>query len=376
MNDVRFFELPYIHICTIVCAVYKQEVIKIDYTKLKCEICDEQFIENDDVVVCPDCGTPAHRVCWKKNGKCPNENKHSENFVFNGFDLIKKSAQGVKEKSEDKSDKIKIISVPSCDEKKVCSVCGNKNDLQANFCNRCGSKLTETNSQNNYDFADYGEFQLPPGMPDPLGGVPAKAQFEDGITAADMACYVAVNTPYYMRAFNAVKRKENKFNLSAAVFSGVWFFFRKQYKVGALVFSIETLLYVLRFYISSTFSINVINGVLDKLGLSIENMSSFTMEQYMNMSVELQKLPVSQQIITMLPGMIMFAQIIGMIILGVFANKIYYKHCIDKIRILKNTAAQENLSKAETAKLLNYSGGVNMITTGFLLLVYLFMMFN
>ena len=354
----------------------------MDYTKLKCEICGEKFIENDDVVVCPDCGTPAHRQCWKEKGECPNKDKHSPEYVFDGFEVIKKSAQNVSDaeedsnKDNDEKNLKKNIVINNTKSEKVCSSCGYVNSGEANFCNRCGAKLSDDQQENNFVFADYGEFNLPPGTPDPLGGIAAKTRFEEDITAADMACFVAVNTPYYMRSFEAVKRKTNRFNISAAIFSGVWFFFRKQYKVGALVFSLETLLYVIRYYITMTYSTKVLNTVLEKIGLSLENVSSFTMEQYMDMSVELQKLPVSQQILAMLPSILFFVQIVGMVVLGVFANRIYYKHCVNRIRLIKSAAAKENLNKAETAQLLNISGGVNFITTGLLLLVYFFIMFG
>ena len=124
------------------------------------------------------------------------------------------------------------------------------------------------------------------------------------------------------------------------------------------------------------YSVKVINGVLEKLGLSLDNISSFTMEQYMNMSIEMQKLPMEQQIIAMLPSILLFAQIVGMILLGVFANKLYYKHCVSKIKNLKIEAAEENLNKAETAQLLNYSGGVNALVAGLLIIIYLFMLLN
>lgn len=364
----------------VICAVYEQEVIKIDYTGLKCGFCGKDFKSDDDVVVCPECGTPAHRECWKNEGKCPNSDKHSEKFVYDGFEQIKKSAQGVtkeEEKDNDTEEKRVLIKLQPTDKSgKVCTVCGLENNPQANFCNRCGSRLIKEEKQESFDFAEYGEFKLPPGMPDPLGGIPAQVKFEEDVTAADMACYVGVNTPYYIKAFDAVKRKVNKFNFSAAIFSGVWFLYRKQYKVGALVFSLETLLYVLRYYISVTYSVKVINSVLDKLGLSLDNTSSFTMEQYMKMSVEMQKLPMEQQLVAMLPSILFFTQIVGMIILGVFANKLYYKHCVNKIRLLKDAAAEENLNKAETAQLLNYSGGVNALVAGILIIIYLFMLLN
>lgn len=353
-------------------------MIEIDYIGLKCGICGKDFEQGDDVVVCPDCGTPAHRECWKSEGKCPNEDKHSEGYVFEGFELIKKSAGGVNRKTEDKGKQSETPARLSEGGARVCPLCGMENSETANFCNRCGSRLTAAaRTADKSDSADdYGDLAVPPGFADPLGGVPAQAEFEENVTAADLACYVAVNTPYYLRAFDSIKRKTNRFNFSAAIFSGVWFLYRKQYKLGALIFSLETLLYVLRYYISVTYSVKVINGVLDNLGLSIDNISSFTMEQYMNMSLELQKLPIRQQLIAMMPSLLLIVQIIAMILLGIFANKLYYNHCIKEIRQLKTAAAGESLDKAETAQMLNLSGGVNAFVAGALMLIYLFMLFN
>ena len=46
------------------------------YSNYKCPVCNNQFTEDDDVVVCPDCGTPHHRECWINKGHCANEALH------------------------------------------------------------------------------------------------------------------------------------------------------------------------------------------------------------------------------------------------------------------------------------------------------------
>ncbi len=48
----------------------------MDWKKYFCPICGIDFTDEDDVVVCPDCGTPHHRECWMKAGHCANENLH------------------------------------------------------------------------------------------------------------------------------------------------------------------------------------------------------------------------------------------------------------------------------------------------------------
>lgn len=49
------------------------------YLNYKCPVCNNQFTEEDDVVVCPECGTPHHRECYVQNGTCANVDKHGTN---------------------------------------------------------------------------------------------------------------------------------------------------------------------------------------------------------------------------------------------------------------------------------------------------------
>ena len=47
-----------------------------NYTGKKCFSCGEVFKDGDDIVVCPECGTPYHRECYLKEGKCINDALH------------------------------------------------------------------------------------------------------------------------------------------------------------------------------------------------------------------------------------------------------------------------------------------------------------
>lgn len=40
------------------------------YEGLCCPVCHAKLFEDDDIAVCPDCGAPHHRECWKSIGKC------------------------------------------------------------------------------------------------------------------------------------------------------------------------------------------------------------------------------------------------------------------------------------------------------------------
>ena len=48
----------------------------------KCPYCGKNFTAEDNIVVCPECGTPHHRDCYKEHSACANEEKHGENFEW------------------------------------------------------------------------------------------------------------------------------------------------------------------------------------------------------------------------------------------------------------------------------------------------------
>ena len=41
-----------------------------------CPVCKKTFVESDDIVVCPECGTPHHRSCYASIGRCALSSKH------------------------------------------------------------------------------------------------------------------------------------------------------------------------------------------------------------------------------------------------------------------------------------------------------------
>lgn len=359
-------------------------MINIDYLGLKCGICNLDFKEDDDVVVCPDCGTPMHRICYKENQVCPNSEKHSEGYVFDGFDKIKESAQGkkVELKKNDDTNGSSQNFISSSGEI-ICPLCGEKNKQGANFCNRCGSRFLKSSESLNVELKDpfQNEEQIPnPAVAsaaygiDPLAGVPANAEFEENVLAADLACYVSVNTPYYLRAFDAIKRRANRFNFSAAIFSGVWFLYRKLYKIGALIFSLEMLLYAIRFYFSATYSMDIMKKLFEAVGLSVDQMSSLSMSQYAELADAMMKLPISEQLVMMIPSIMFVLQIIIMIVCGFTANKSYYRHCVSRVKFIKEKAREAGFNLSDTSKSLYLSGGISPFVAGAFGLVYILIM--
>lgn len=348
----------------------------MDFIGLECGICGEEFKKGDDVVVCPDCGTPMHRACYKKTNACPNEDKHAEDFVFDGFEKITRSAQGEHEAEE----KLTLEKEQPAESRtgRACPVCGASNRVGANFCDNCGTRLSASRHRRaddteEVDFSDpqfFAAYTL-----GQASDVPASTVYEENVTAGDVACFVAVNTPYYLSAFKRVKDGVGKFNFSAAVFSGVWFLYRKLYKVGALLLSVEALLYALRVYFTRGVSLEVLNGLMTSLGLSMKNAASLTMDQYVKLSEAMQQLPVKEQLLIAAPTILLLLQITVMITSGALANKLYYRRCIEQIKLVKQEAAEESLSRSETSQSLYLSGGVNAMLAGVFGIIYLFLLF-
>ncbi|MDE6727431.1 MAG: hypothetical protein K2J80_05775 [Oscillospiraceae bacterium] len=50
-----------------------------------CPVCRTRFVEKADVVVCPICGTPHHRACYSINNKCALEHLHADGWNWNGL---------------------------------------------------------------------------------------------------------------------------------------------------------------------------------------------------------------------------------------------------------------------------------------------------
>lgn len=54
----------------------------MDFYKYKCPVCNKQFKEGDDIVVCPECGTPHHRECYEQEEHCFYQDKHYTKFFI------------------------------------------------------------------------------------------------------------------------------------------------------------------------------------------------------------------------------------------------------------------------------------------------------
>lgn len=97
------------------------------YINSVCDGCGLPLREEDDIVVCPECGTPQHRECYKKENRCVNEHRHSEDFEWEGA-----SAPAPEKPRTEKKDNEDMLPCPSC---------GHMNPRDAKRCEGCSMKL-------------------------------------------------------------------------------------------------------------------------------------------------------------------------------------------------------------------------------------------
>ena len=283
----------------------------MDFKDLKCPICDIQFKDGDDIVVCPECGTPHHRECYETQNRCANADKHSEGFNFNDSYNTSKDMQNQQNT-------------------------GNFN-----------------NTQNN-------------GMPfnnifDPMAGVNPEEDMGENVTAGEISKFVQNNTPYFIRVFTNIKNfSKGRFNFCAFLFSGGYLLYRKMYKIGAIITAVMLLLWTSELYIhyctpAGQKMIEFMNSYYSSASTSQNALN----ELYNGVF----SLNLTNQILLAFMYLSSIIQLALRIIIGIQANRWYFKHC--KKQISKIKTESENPENEIQSR-----GGVNTAIAVSLLAVY------
>lgn len=280
------------------------------YQGYSCPVCEKSFEKSDDVVVCPACGAPHHRDCWKQEGHCHFEESHGT------------PQQWTKEKVGD------THSAESSETQKRCPHCGHENSVFAEFCSHCGKDLQaeEWNSTAKAEqpeeppyppFGGYGEYR-PFHAPSPDFNIPDDTDI-DGVTAKEARYFVGQNSQYYVPRFHKMSEKQSSFswNWAAFLLTPYWLWYRKQRVAGVLILLIE----VVRTIISAFF-------LYGYIGFSPTMTNA-------ELTVRLEQLSASDAFRRWILVMylLLFINILIRIFFGAFGNYIYYR--LAKKRILK-----------------------------------------
>lgn len=340
--------------------------VMIDFTGIKCPVCGQAFKEEDDIVVCPQCGAPYHRACYTQQGSC----------LFTG---LHEAGQEWKPPAPPKPPE------PSAQVKdRECPVCGCLNDHDALLCARCGGNLRQPpvrygtppappyqgqgdrpgegpagGARTPPPFSPYGAPQrggygVPPFVFDPMGGVNPADVVDSGVSYGDVSKLVKQNTAYYMPVFRYIRQTgKNKFNFSAFLFSGAWMLYRKQYKSGAIVTGLMFLIYLLYLGASIFVATPTLLALMEEAGMDAANGFAPTNAQMIVISQRLAQAP-DMYLRICLPMLCLLLMLVVMIVVGMRGNKMYLKHCVKTVRVVKAA----NLADEPTMTLDN-KGGVN-----------------
>ena len=313
----------------------------MDFIGNKCPVCEKYFHADDDIVVCPECGTPHHRECYESLGHCANQSRHADGYDYAEDDTVSANTQ-------------RTVTCPSC---------GKSSDADAFFCKFCGAPLSAQENQppRVQGFPYNGAYGQQTGangsipFMDPLGGIPADADFGDGVTAGEAAKYVKQNTPYYVRIFQNIRTvNRSKFNFGAALFSGGFLLYRKMYKIGAFITAVQLSLMILSIYVQIAFS-SLFTQTSNALKISTESFLEY-----------FAKLSSSQLLILTLPDIVNMINLAIMIVVGLTFNRLYFKHCREQIVKIKN----ETPDGESPETVLQTKGGVNIPLAISLLITY------
>lgn len=346
------------------------------YTGLKCPVCGERFKEEDDIVVCPECGAPYHRECYEKSGECifGELHEHGESWKPDEEDTQAPEASPYEIKD------------------KECPRCGALNGHSATFCIHCGLKLTDEQSEtaapespfadsyqnrapgenpygnnpgvNGQPYNPYGFGGVPFAM-DPMGGVSPTDLMDEGVSYGEASKIVAVNTQYYMPVFKTKQALgRGKFNFCAFIFSGGWFLYRKMYKPGIILSAIMFTMLLANNLLSYILTLPILDGYVTQLGYDI---TTATMAEYSEAINLLISTGTGMELfLALIPSLISIVMFVVMIVCGFKANNAYMKYCTETVKDLKSTSLSTEDASAEQIK----RSGVNPTAALILMLFY------
>ena len=300
------------------------------YTGQTCPVCGGAFGESDDIVVCPVCGAPHHRDCYKQHGECAYNDRHGEGFRW----------EPVKAAGE------------------------NPGQGGSPFANE-GEAQEQRNGYGQDPYAgqngagDYGG-QVPPFFrpADPFSLFPEEVAEE--VKTREAADFVQMNAIRYIQKFFYRKEGRKTFNWAAFIFSPYWFFFRKLYRVGAvfLAFILVISLGLSALPQSRAFSADM-NDFSSKYSSFTESQLSSSAETLNEMRSDFTAVFAENRagaaILAVQALLILALHIIS----GIAADRLYYDKTITKVRKIKSETAEPLLIKQRFFR----EGGVSAAVT-------------
>lgn len=263
------------------------------YLQEKCPVCGKEFEATDDIVVCPLCGTPHHRDCYKKNGECGNAEKHNEGFIW---EPTQKETVNEQEFSQNE--------------------------------NSNGAPVPPPFIENGIQFEN------------PLNSFPP--EFKDGTKTIDVAAFTQKGAFQYLKKFFSEEAGKKTFNFWALIFGGFWFVYRKMYKLGAIFIAITLVLSTIPVLVPQSAKLS---KSMDNLATKLQTMDSSSVEQMEELYNEMFKTMAKYPVGIAVNVICSIADLAFGIYMGIIANKKYKEHINKQINTINSTAQTEDLRR-------------------------------
>ena len=294
---------------------------KFRYSHDNCPVCEQNFQADDDIVVCPVCGTPHHRECYKQNGACGNFHKHGENFRWESSSQQEINSENDNVANENTTDS---IDTPF----------GNIQDFNLAYKNLIANPLS----------------MYPP-------------ELEEGVSTEDVAVFVQQDATRYIQKFFSIKQGKKKINWAAMFFAPYWFFYRKLYKHGVIVMAIMLILSFLSFLPP----VERFESVSQEYYTELESLQEMdtdeeTYTQTINELVAKSQTIVNENKVGV--GIILgqsLASLVLSLYIGLNANTWYYKHTVKSIREIRSGETDTDIVKQRIFKAGGYAFGITFL---------------
>lgn len=324
------------------------------YTGNPCPGCQQIFNNDDDIVVCPDCGTPQHRECYDKENKCVCSHLHEEDYTWQGK---------VNNESPLPAEKSETISCPNC---------GYENPKGTPVCKQCGMKFTlfgmnvvdamheeeKRIANSNRNIPSYkAPFTLGEGegfeVKSNEDGNPSVTEIEelitkaltgnteqissdsgrlslsgpfppsdeiDGVKTNNIGNFIGANAMTYISKFRKMQNgKKLSFNFAAFFLSPYWFFYRKLYKAGIVFMTLVLALSV----IITPYLYNLLE-IYEQFAIATQS-SNLTEAQFQELFLQLTSASTPLAVY-------FFATVLLQLVCGFIANPLYKKYVIANVK--------------------------------------------
>ena len=285
----------------------------VNFEDYRCPVCQKAFVQDDDIVVCPECGAPCHRDWFHQLGHCAFEGAgHGSCSWKSSLRLPQKSVRAENHSSTE---------------------------------NPASPFSADSTYPSRAPYRQENISGIPPG--ENIRSVPA----------GDLARDVGPQASYYIPVFHKISAtgKRGRFNFCAFLFGSLWLLFRKQYKLGGILFAVTFVCRTVISYFDYVFSNHVLLGIFAAAGYDYTNPLSATFSQQMAVMEKLSELSAGDALLFWIPRVLELLLIVLSILLGIFANKWYMNHCLNRVKEINLHSS----SKEEFNHTLAKNGGVN-----------------